>query len=114
MRSENKMDILYTIDGKEVLIEDIQLERKETVAEMFLKARKEKNYTQKTLADITGMDRANIARFEAAKYNPSLEMMTRIASALGKKLVITLEENDDQRIVKTLEAYSKLITKKNK
>ena len=49
--------------------------------------------TQAELARRAGVPRTNITRFEGGSYNPSLEMMVRIAAALGMKLQIELVEN---------------------
>ena len=48
--------------------------------------------TQEELARRSGISRPNIARFESGNYNPSLEMMVRIAAALGMRLQISMEK----------------------
>ncbi|MCR4694527.1 MAG: helix-turn-helix transcriptional regulator [Pseudobutyrivibrio sp.] len=53
--------------------------------------RKELNITQETLAQMTGTKKSNISRLESGKYNPSLDFLVKIASALGKSLDITLK-----------------------
>ena len=50
-----------------------------------------KKMTQEQLAQRTGISRPNISRFESGNYNPSLEMMVRIAEALEMNLNIKLE-----------------------
>ena len=54
--------------------------------------RKSKGITQTELARRTGISQPNITRFESGKYNPSLDMMVRIATALEMSLDINLSE----------------------
>ena len=56
--------------------------------------RKAKKMTQSELAQITGISQPNITRFESGNYNPSLEMMVRIAYALDMKLDIKLVDEE--------------------
>ena len=63
----------------------------EKIGNFIAKCRKEKKMTQEQLAQRTGISRPNISRFESGNYNPSLEMMVRIAEALEMNLNITLE-----------------------
>ncbi len=44
------------------------------------------------VADRMGTDRANVHRLENARGNPTLSTLARYAKALGKRFVITLEE----------------------
>ena len=46
--------------------------------------------TQAELAKRAGIPRTNITRFESGNYNPSLEMLVRIAAALGMTLQVQL------------------------
>ena len=61
--------------------------------DQYISYRKELGMTQAELARRAGVPRTNITRFEGGSYNPSLEMMVRIAAALGMKLQIELVEN---------------------
>lgn len=54
----------------------------------ILSGRIEKQYSQQKLADLTGIDRADISRLENGNANPSLNTIERIASALGKRVDI--------------------------
>lgn len=54
----------------------------------ILSGRIEKHYSQQKLADLTGIDRADISRLENGNANPSLSTIERIASALGKRVDI--------------------------
>ncbi|HJA19925.1 MAG TPA: helix-turn-helix transcriptional regulator [Candidatus Mediterraneibacter ornithocaccae] len=61
--------------------------------DQYISYRKKLGMTQAELARRAGVPRTNITRFEGGSYNPSLEMMVRIAAALGMKLQIELVEN---------------------
>lgn len=51
-----------------------------------IRARIEKNLTQKDLANIIGTKQSNISRFENGNANPSIEFLKKIADALDKKI----------------------------
>ena len=55
--------------------------------------RKEKGMTQADLVKRAGIPRTNITRFESGNYNPSLEMMVKVALALGVKLEVNLKDS---------------------
>lgn len=92
MEPRIEMDYIYDNNGEKILIEQEQSRAKEEVIEQFIRYRKSKKMTQEDLAKKVGVPRSNITRFESGRYNPSLEMMVKVASALGMKLNITLEE----------------------
>lgn len=87
------MDYIYSKDNQEILIEVQQQNTRQKVVEQYIRCRKAMGITQAELARRAGIPRTNITRFESGTYNPSLEMMVRIASALGLKLQIGLEED---------------------
>ncbi|MBQ8559837.1 MAG: helix-turn-helix transcriptional regulator [Tyzzerella sp.] len=91
MRTTKDMDYIFELDGTEILIEAQQKDTRNHVIEQYVKCRKEKKMTQEQLSQRTGISRPNISRFESGNYNPSLEMMVRIAEALGMNLNIKLE-----------------------
>ena len=75
--------------------EEVQKELKMNEAEYkiieeIIMARKEKNLTQKDLAELIGTKQSNISRFESGNYNPSLEFLNKIAQAVGKELEIRI------------------------
>ena len=74
---------------------DVNKELKENEAEYeiirnIIRVRKEKKLTQKELAEIVGTKQSNISRLESGSYNPSLELLKRIAIAMGKHLEIKI------------------------
>jgi DNA-binding XRE family transcriptional regulator len=57
----------------------------------ILSARTELGLTQKQLAELTGIQQANISRLETGNYNPSLSILKRVARGLGKKVRIEFD-----------------------
>ena len=55
-----------------------------------IKARIEKNITQKDLATLIGTKQSNISRFENGNANPSIDFLKKVADALDKKIEIHL------------------------
>ena len=53
-------------------------------------ARKERNMTQKELAEKTGITQADISRIENGTRNPSLDMIKRLAKGMGMRLKLEL------------------------
>lgn len=58
--------------------------------QMIIKKRIELGLTQKDLARKIGTKQSSISRFESGNYNPSIDFLKKIASALGAKLKITV------------------------
>lgn len=90
MRTTKNMDYIYTDDAEPILIETLQKDTREVIIAQFVQCRKEKKMTQADVARRTGIPRTNITRFESGRYNPSLEMMVKIAAALDMSLELHL------------------------
>ena len=58
------------------------------VVSQIIKARTEQGLTQEDLAVRTGLQRSNISRLESGNYNPSLDLLSRVAKGLGLELHI--------------------------
>ncbi len=58
--------------------------------EQYVRCRKMQGMTQAELARRAGVPRSNITRFESGSYNPSLELLVRIAAAMGMTLQMQL------------------------
>ncbi|MDO4444777.1 MAG: helix-turn-helix transcriptional regulator [Bacillota bacterium] len=86
----NSMDYIYTSGEQKILIEVEQKSARQSVVEQYVCCRKTQGITQEELAKRAGVPRSNITRFESGNYNPSLEMMVRIAAALGRTLQVEL------------------------
>ena len=86
----NSMDYIYTSGEQKIVIEVEQKSVRQSVIEQYVRSRKMQEITQAELAKRAGVPRCNITRFESGNYNPSLEMMVRIAEALGMTLQVQL------------------------
>lgn len=86
----NSMDYIYTSAEQKILIEVEQKSIRQSVIEQYIRCRKIQGMTQAKLAKRAGIPRTNITRFESGNYNPSLEMLVRIAAALGMRLQVQL------------------------
>ncbi|MBU2573516.1 MAG: helix-turn-helix domain-containing protein [Elusimicrobia bacterium] len=56
-----------------------------SIGQKIRTARERKNLTQEDLAKLTGIARANIARFETGRHAPKIETVQRVARALDLK-----------------------------
>ncbi len=93
----HEMDYIYTLGDQKILIESVQKKTRTGIIQQYKECRKSREMTQEDLSKITGISQPNITRFESGKYNPSLEMMVRVASALGMELRMELVEKTDLR-----------------
>lgn len=64
------------------------IEWNKKLADEIIRLRTEQGITQKELAMLCGIQQSNISRLENGTYNPSIQLLEKIASATGKKLVI--------------------------
>ena len=75
----------------EVKAEYDALEPRYQAIRQIIQARNELHITQAELAKRIGTSKSNISRLESGNYNPSLDMLTKIAKALGKNLEVQLQ-----------------------
>lgn len=68
---------------------------RESIIAQLVEARLEKGISQAELARMIGMQRSNLCRLEIGAQNPSLDMILKIASALGKTVSLTLEDKKE-------------------
>jgi len=62
-----------------------------TIGQRIRAAREKRGWTQQTLADESGIARANIARLEAGRHEPKLETLSRVAQALSVEVAGLVE-----------------------
>lgn len=62
------------------------LEPEFQIIKAMIDGRKEKNITQKELANITGITQADISRIETGNSNPSIQTLQRLAAGLGMRI----------------------------
>lgn len=60
----------------------------EDIRNTLIKERTDLGYTQKQLAEKTGLSQANISRIENGQALPNITTLKKIADSIGKKLVI--------------------------
>ena len=89
----------YILDpeGNKVMIEAEQKSMKQNLAEQYVRMRKDMKLTQEQVSRRSGIPRSNIARFESGRYNPSLELMVKMAASMGLKVQIQLVPDKEAR-----------------
>ena len=70
--------------------------RRQDMIARLVEARLEKGISQAELARMIGTQRSNICRLESGVQNPTLDMVLKIADALGKQVSFTLEERGEE------------------
>lgn len=83
-------DYIVKKDDVELLIEEKQNQIRTDLITQYIKARKEKHMTQEDLANELGVKRPNISRFENGTYNPTLDMLVKVAECMNMDLRIEL------------------------
>lgn len=82
-------------DDFELLIEVKQRQVRTELAEQYIRCRRERKLTQADVAEMLGVKRPNITRFENGTYNPTLDMLVKIAECMGKELEIRLVDKEE-------------------
>lgn len=62
------------------------LEPERQIVRAIVEGRQAKNLTQEQLAEVTGINQANISRLENGTGNPSLRTLKRLAAGMGMEL----------------------------
>lgn len=65
---------------------------RERIGKRIACLRREAGMSQRDLAEKTGYNPSNIARIETGKYSVGLDVLTRIASALGASVELIKHE----------------------
>lgn len=92
------MDYILDLEGNKILIEEKQKDMKQNLADQYVRIRRDKRMTQEQVSQRSGIPRSNIARFESGRYNPSLELMVKMAAAMGMKVQIRLLPDENAQI----------------
>lgn len=61
------------------------------IISQIIDARTSQNITQEELAKRIGTQKSNISRFESGNYNPTIDFLNKVCTALGKKLTISIK-----------------------
>ena len=83
-------------------MEDDLIQKRQTIISMLTAARLERGISQQALADRIGTKRSNISRMESGAQNISLDMLVKVASALGKDVSLDLTDKTPD----TVDRYS--------
>ena len=94
MTRQEKKDYILKEQNGNLSLEEMQNDMKFSVLQEFVKLRKSRGITQEELSKRTGIARPNIARIENGSYNPTIEMMVRLAQGLDMHLEIKWVPND--------------------
>lgn len=87
-----KIDYLLDTGNEQNIIERYSKHITDDVVDQLIARRKELKMTQQDVANMTGIQRANVARIELKKNEASLDSLVKIADSVGMKLSIKLEE----------------------
>ncbi|MBO4242780.1 MAG: helix-turn-helix transcriptional regulator [Clostridiales bacterium] len=90
----SRMDYIVNDEGAKIMIENQQADIKKNVGQMINRIRLSERLTQVELAKRACIDRANLARLENGNYNPTLDLLVKIAEATGKEIVISFNEKE--------------------
>ena len=87
---------VYDEKEQNLIIKYTQKQARKNLASQYVQCRKAKKLSQQDVADIIGVKRPNITRFENGSYNPTLDMLVKIAEALDMELQIQLVEKKQE------------------
>ena len=91
-----EMDYLIKDDCDNFTFIEIEKNKlKKQILSEYVALRKEKKLSQEDISNLTGIARPNISRIERGKYDPTLEILTKLASALDMKLEIRFVERKE-------------------
>lgn len=65
------------------------------IQQLIVSERKKQKVTQKELSQRTGLSQANISNIENGVTRPTIDSLQKIAEALGKRLLVCFEENEE-------------------
>lgn len=87
-------DILLTDEKELALKHDYSINK--DIQELIVSARIDAGLTQKQLSEKTGLSQANISRIESGQALPNLGTLKKIADSIGKRLVVSFEDFDEE------------------
>lgn len=92
-------DYMYKMnDELRVIIEAKQEAVRKDVIGQYVKSRKELRMTQADVAEILGVKRPNINQIQWNRsYNPTVDMLVKIAASMGKDLEIRLVDGKQEQ-----------------
>ena len=81
-------------DGNLSFVETEKDTLKENLLNEYVSLRKAKKLSQEDISALTGIARPNISRIESGKYDPTLAVLIKLASALDMKLEVRFVEKE--------------------
>ena len=81
------------LEDPEVRAEYEALRPKYELVSQIISARKARGLTQEELAARTGLHRSNISRLESGTYNPSLDLLQKVAHGLDMEVHVEFRPN---------------------
>ena len=69
------------------------LKERERIGNRLAILRKKRNMTQEELANLCGVNRVNIAKIEKGAYNVSIDILSKVTSALGFVIDIKVDSS---------------------
>ena len=90
MGNENNVLVKCAKDEPELI--EMQKALRDEVMGQLAAVRRQKGLTQNDISIATGILRPNISRMESGSYNPTLDMLVRVANSMGLKVNISFEE----------------------
>jgi ribosome-binding protein aMBF1 (putative translation factor) len=76
--------------GPEALAELKHLRERYRLARRFAEARRKRGWTQKKLAQKTGLNQSEISTLESGQANPTYKTLQTLAAALGGKIELVI------------------------
>lgn len=70
------------------------MNERERIGSILAEKRKEAGLTLRELAEMCGINNANVSKIETGKYNVSIDILSKILSVLGYRL--TVERRDGE------------------
>ena len=86
------MDFYITDQEKGYIIETEKNRVKDQIIDQYVSIRKEKGLSQEKIAELSGIARTNIVRIEAKKNVPTIEILVKLADAIGMELDVRFVE----------------------
>lgn len=77
-------------EGPEALAELRYFRERFRLARRFAEARRDRGWTQKRLAEKTGLNQSEISALESGQANPTYRTLQTLATALGGKIELVL------------------------
>ena len=82
-----------------ITLEQRQEEVRRSTVERLVAYRKSLGISQKEIADALGVTRPNIGRFEKPDYNPTIDMIVKVADQLGLDVEINFIKREDNQAI---------------